>query len=355
MLAGAGLAKAAGLVGKGATLVDAASNLKRVAGPSLTTRLMSVAKTPVIKSAAVAGALTGLAEKDEQAAAMAGLGAAGVAVSGLSTGKRNLPIAVEGINALGDAADLTSKVAISSGKIARKGATLAGAISGAAVDTVIPGGLVGTAIQTAVGAKLGSVLAPFADSVGRGVGKLAGATSDELRIAASRMEKSVTGEVSRPYILPESEIIRSNPEVQFTAPLYKESALRPIFGSTAVVPSDLLNAIVYEQPVSISKKLQPLAPKSFIPDSLKSLFTTVDEEAAAKKAKVTEYFKLKYPEDKTKIIKLLKKHKLYNDFININYLKLNSQILEGNMPKDITNIPEKEKDYRISLSKKSTQ
>jgi len=71
-----------------------------------------------------------------------------------------------------------------------------------------------------------------------------------------------------------------------------------------------------------------------------------------KKAKVTEYFKLKYPEDKTKIIKLLKKHKLYNEFININYLKLNSQILEGNMPKDITKLPTKEKDYRVSISKK---
>lgn len=72
-----------------------------------------------------------------------------------------------------------------------------------------------------------------------------------------------------------------------------------------------------------------------------------------KKAKVTECFKLKYPEDKTKIIKLLKKHKLYEKFININYLKLNSQILEGNMPKDITKIPEKEKDYRITLSNKN--
>ncbi len=71
-----------------------------------------------------------------------------------------------------------------------------------------------------------------------------------------------------------------------------------------------------------------------------------------KKAKVTEYYKLKYPEDKEKIIKLLKKHKLYEKFININYLKLNSQILEGNMPKDITKLPEKEKDYRVSLSKK---
>jgi putative RecB family exonuclease len=71
-----------------------------------------------------------------------------------------------------------------------------------------------------------------------------------------------------------------------------------------------------------------------------------------KKAKVTECYKLKYPEDKEKIVKLLKKHKLYEKFISINYLKLNSQILEGNMPKDIEKLPEKEKDYRISLSKK---
>jgi putative RecB family exonuclease len=71
-----------------------------------------------------------------------------------------------------------------------------------------------------------------------------------------------------------------------------------------------------------------------------------------KKAKVKEYFKLKYPEDKEKIVNLLKKHKLYEKFININYLKLNSQILEGNMPEDITNLPKKEKDYRVTLSKK---
>ena len=71
-----------------------------------------------------------------------------------------------------------------------------------------------------------------------------------------------------------------------------------------------------------------------------------------KKAKVTECYHLKYPEDKEKIVKLLKKHKLYEKFISINYLKLNSQILEGNLPKDITKLPEKEKDYRVSLSKK---
>ncbi len=71
-----------------------------------------------------------------------------------------------------------------------------------------------------------------------------------------------------------------------------------------------------------------------------------------KKAKVTEYYKLKYPEDKEKIVKLLKKHKLYDKFININYLKLNAEILEGNLPKDITKLPKKEKEYKVSLSKK---
>ncbi len=71
-----------------------------------------------------------------------------------------------------------------------------------------------------------------------------------------------------------------------------------------------------------------------------------------KKAKVKEYYKLKYPEDKEKIVILLKKHKLYEKFVNVNYLKLNSQILEGNLPKDISNLPKKEKDYKVSLSKK---
>ena len=274
----AGAGKAAGLVGKGVALADAASTLRRVASPSLLTRAISVAKTPVVKTALTAGALTALSEKDEQAAAMAGLGAAGVAVSGLSTGKQNLPILVEGVNMLGDVADLTSKVSSNSGKITSSGAPLAGAMLGAAVNTVIPGGLVGTIIQSAVGAKLGSVLAPFLESAGRGVGKLTGEASDKLRIAASRLEQATTGEVSRPYILPESEIIRNNPELKPLVAIYKESTLRPIFGSTAVVHGDLLNAIVYEQPVSINKKLQPLAPPSFIPDSLKSLFTIEDEK-----------------------------------------------------------------------------
>ncbi len=71
-----------------------------------------------------------------------------------------------------------------------------------------------------------------------------------------------------------------------------------------------------------------------------------------KKAKVSEYYKLKYPEDKEKIITLLKKHKLYEKFININYLKLNAEILEGNLPKDISKLPKKEKEYKVSLSKK---
>jgi len=71
-----------------------------------------------------------------------------------------------------------------------------------------------------------------------------------------------------------------------------------------------------------------------------------------KKAKVTECYRLKYPEDKEKIVKLLKKHKLYNDFVNINYLKLNSYILDGNVPKDIAKLPTREKDYKVSLSNK---
>ena len=71
-----------------------------------------------------------------------------------------------------------------------------------------------------------------------------------------------------------------------------------------------------------------------------------------KKAKVTEYTKLKYPEDKEKIIKLLKKHKLYDKFVSVNYLKLNSFILDGSIPKDIAKIPKKEKGYKVGLSKK---
>ena len=68
---------------------------------------------------------------------------------------------------------------------------------------------------------------------------------------------------------------------------------------------------------------------------------------------MTEYTKLKYPEDKEKIIKLLKKHKLYDKFVSVNYLKLNSFILDGSIPKDIAKIPKKEKGYKVGLSKKT--
>lgn len=69
-------------------------------------------------------------------------------------------------------------------------------------------------------------------------------------------------------------------------------------------------------------------------------------------ASVKSYFKVVYPEDKEKFIELIKKKGLYEEFSNINYLKLSPKILKGEIDKAIIKQTKKEEDYRVSISKK---
>ncbi len=54
-----------------------------------------------------------------------------------------------------------------------------------------------------------------------------------------------------------------------------------------------------------------------------------------KKASVKEYLKVIYPDDMEDFIKLLKKKKLYDEFIMLCYPKLNSKILKNEIDKDL--------------------
>ena len=71
-----------------------------------------------------------------------------------------------------------------------------------------------------------------------------------------------------------------------------------------------------------------------------------------KKASVKAYDKVVYPEDKGEFIQLLKDKGLYEEFSMVCYAKLNSAILKENINKEIVKYTSKDKDYRISISKK---
>ncbi|MBL7147758.1 MAG: hypothetical protein ISS82_02945 [Nanoarchaeota archaeon] len=68
-----------------------------------------------------------------------------------------------------------------------------------------------------------------------------------------------------------------------------------------------------------------------------------------KKCSIKEYDKIIYPEDKTKIVELIKLNGLYDKFSSINYFKLNPAILKGEIDKEILNLTKKEKAFRLSF------
>ena len=75
-----------------------------------------------------------------------------------------------------------------------------------------------------------------------------------------------------------------------------------------------------------------------------------------KQASEKEYEKVIWPEEnKEKLIELQKKKKLYDKFSIISYPKLNAQVNEGSIDKNITNLSKKEKDYRINLANKKEE
>ena len=68
-----------------------------------------------------------------------------------------------------------------------------------------------------------------------------------------------------------------------------------------------------------------------------------------KKCSIKEYEKVIYPEDKSPIIELIRKHGLYDKFSMLNYMGLNSAIIKGNIDKEIADLTKKERAFRLSL------
>lgn len=70
---------------------------------------------------------------------------------------------------------------------------------------------------------------------------------------------------------------------------------------------------------------------------------------AHKKCSIKEYIKIIYPEDKTFFVSLIKSKGLYDKFSSINYLKLKTSIIKGEIDKEIIELTKKEKAFRLSL------
>jgi len=68
-----------------------------------------------------------------------------------------------------------------------------------------------------------------------------------------------------------------------------------------------------------------------------------------KKCFVKEYEKVIFPEDKSKIVELIKQQGLYEKFSSINYLKLSPAIIKQEVSREITDLTKKEKAFRLSL------
>ncbi len=75
-----------------------------------------------------------------------------------------------------------------------------------------------------------------------------------------------------------------------------------------------------------------------------------------KKVSVKEFEKFNIPEEnKEKFVELLKKEGLLDNFSSISWVKVYSNLSEGNLGKEFTKLSKKEKDFRISLSKKKDE
>jgi hypothetical protein len=68
-----------------------------------------------------------------------------------------------------------------------------------------------------------------------------------------------------------------------------------------------------------------------------------------KKCLIKEYEKIVYPEDKTKIIELIKAKGIYEKYSSINYLKLSPAIIKGALGQEILDLVKKEKAFKLSL------
>ena len=73
------------------------------------------------------------------------------------------------------------------------------------------------------------------------------------------------------------------------------------------------------------------------------------------KASVKPYIKVVYPEDKEKLVELLKKKGIYDKVTMISYPKLSSMIKKEEVDKSIIKLTSKEQDYRVSLSNRKNE
>jgi|SRR3989344_2746770 len=67
------------------------------------------------------------------------------------------------------------------------------------------------------------------------------------------------------------------------------------------------------------------------------------------KCSIKEYPKIVYPDDKTPIIELMKQKGIYDNYTTLNYLRLNSAIIKGQVDKEVTQLTKQEKAFRLSL------
>jgi len=68
---------------------------------------------------------------------------------------------------------------------------------------------------------------------------------------------------------------------------------------------------------------------------------------------VKEYEKVVYPDNKSELIEMIKSKGIYEQFSSINYLKLGPKIVGGEVDKEIVDLVNKEKAFRLSLKKRT--
>ena len=74
--------------------------------------------------------------------------------------------------------------------------------------------------------------------------------------------------------------------------------------------------------------------------------------SSSHKCSVKEQDKIVYPQDKEAFISVLKEKGVYQDFIVLNYLKLNSAIKKKELDEEILKLVKRESSFRVSLSKR---
>ena len=68
-----------------------------------------------------------------------------------------------------------------------------------------------------------------------------------------------------------------------------------------------------------------------------------------KKCSIKEYTKVIYPENKTLLLEMIKEKGLYDKLSSINYFKLGPAILKREVDKDIIELTNREKAFRLSF------